>query len=156
MHYAAQGETVVELGVAEGGSAAELRSVMSPTGNLYLVDPYERAPLRPSMARRVARATVGRVRGGHVHWIRQRSDEAALSWVREIDFLFIDADHSYDRAKQDWEAWTPFVRPGGYVALHDSVVFEGGGQMRSQVRSVCFRTSAEGRLNGRLSTKLIR
>ena len=125
MRYGAGAETIVELGVAEGGSAAELRSVMSPHGRMYLVDPYERGRLGVSMARIVARRTVGAVRRGKVTWIRKRSDEGIGGWGRGIDFLFIDADHSYERAASDWRLWAPFVRPGGYVAMHDSAVFPG-------------------------------
>jgi glycosyltransferase involved in cell wall biosynthesis len=124
--FAADARTVVELGVAEGGSAAELRSVMAVDGHLHLVDPYEPGQLRISMPRIVARRTVGRVRNGRVTWIRSRSDEAISGWGSPIDFLFIDADHSYERASSDWRLWTPYVVPGGHVALHDSVVFPGG------------------------------
>ena len=125
MRYAADAGIVVELGVAEGGSAAELKSVMSPSGLLCLVDPYEPGRLRISMARIAARRTVRGVDGGRVTWVRARSDEAVNVWDQQIDFLFIDADHSYERARSDWTLWTPFVRSGGYVALHDSVVFPG-------------------------------
>jgi predicted O-methyltransferase YrrM len=126
MRACAGARTVVELGVAEGGSAAELRSVMSPEGHLYLVDPYEPGRLRMSMALMVARRTVGDVRGARASWLRSRSDEAVRSWAEPIDFLFIDADHSYERASADWHLWTPFVSPRGHVAMHDSVVFAGG------------------------------
>jgi GT2 family glycosyltransferase/predicted O-methyltransferase YrrM len=126
MRYGTGAETLVELGVAEGGSAVELRSVMSSTGRLYLVDPYEPGRLGVSLARIVARRTVDSVRRGTVSWIRLRSDQAARDWDRQIDFLFIDADHSYERAASDWRLWSPFVPVGGHVALHDSVVFEGG------------------------------
>jgi predicted O-methyltransferase YrrM len=36
-----------------------------------------------------------------------------------IDFLFIDGDHTYDGVKADFEMYSPLVRPGGLVALHD-------------------------------------
>lgn len=36
-----------------------------------------------------------------------------------LDFVFIDADHSYDGALADINAWTPKVRKGGMVAGHD-------------------------------------
>ena len=126
MRYAAGARTVVELGVSEGGSAAELRSVMSPAGRLYLVDPYKRGRLGVAMARIVARRLVKAIHRARVTWLRRCSDEAARGWRRPIDFLFIDADHSYERAASDWRTWAPFVRPGGHVALHDSVVFAGG------------------------------
>jgi predicted O-methyltransferase YrrM len=126
MRYAAGAETVIELGVAEGASAAELRSVMSATGRLYLIDPYEAGTLSVNMARIVARRTVAKVDRGDVRWLKLSSGEAAKGWDLGIDFLFIDADHSYERARDDWEQWTPHVRIGGCVALHDSAVFAGG------------------------------
>jgi len=36
-----------------------------------------------------------------------------------VDFLWIDADHSYAGVKQDMEMYAPLVRPGGLIALHD-------------------------------------
>lgn len=38
---------------------------------------------------------------------------------RELDFLFIDGDHSYEGVKQDFEMYSPFVKQGGIVAFHD-------------------------------------
>lgn len=37
-----------------------------------------------------------------------------------IDFLFIDADHTYEAVKQDFEMYAPMVRKGGIIALHDA------------------------------------
>jgi hypothetical protein len=28
--------------------------------------------------------------------------------------------------ERDWKDWSPFVRPGGVVLLHDACLFEGG------------------------------
>jgi cephalosporin hydroxylase len=36
-----------------------------------------------------------------------------------VDFLFIDAEHTYDGVKSDFEMYKHFVRPGGYVGFHD-------------------------------------
>ncbi len=124
--HAKDAETLVELGVAEGGSARELREVMAPHGNLLLVDPYEPGRLGVSFTLIVARRVVGSVDNGVVHWLRQLSYEAAASWDRPIDFLFIDGDHSFDAVSRDWEEWTRFVPVGGHVALHDARVFPGG------------------------------
>jgi len=35
------------------------------------------------------------------------------------DFIFIDADHSYDSVMADLHAWTPKLRVGGTLAGHD-------------------------------------
>ena len=36
-----------------------------------------------------------------------------------LDFVFIDADHSYEGVKNDIAAWSPKVRNGGCVIGHD-------------------------------------
>jgi predicted O-methyltransferase YrrM len=36
-----------------------------------------------------------------------------------LDFVFIDADHSYEGCKADIEAWFPKVKPGGLLSGHD-------------------------------------
>ena len=52
---------------------------------------------------------------------------------RELDALFIDGDHTYEGAKDDFENYSPHVRPGGLVLLHD--IYEGvdGGDPTVQV-----------------------
>ncbi len=113
---------IVELGVAEGASAYELRRVMAPDATLYLVDPYHLGhAFGRSAAESVARRLVRSVERGNVVWLRQTSLEAVKAWEREIDFLFIDADHAYQAVRRDWADWAPFVRRGGVVALHDAV-----------------------------------
>ena len=37
-----------------------------------------------------------------------------------IDFLHIDGDHTYEGVKLDWELYSPKVRPGGYITVHDT------------------------------------
>jgi hypothetical protein len=36
-----------------------------------------------------------------------------------VDFVFIDADHSYEGCKRDLEVWFPKIRPGGWICGHD-------------------------------------
>lgn len=36
-----------------------------------------------------------------------------------IDFIFIDADHSYEGCRADIEAWLPKVKPAGFLFGHD-------------------------------------
>ena len=44
-----------------------------------------------------------------------------------MDFVYIDADHSYEGARRDIAAWGRKVRRGGMVAGHDYYVFPGSG-----------------------------
>lgn len=117
--WAKNRRVVVEVGVAEGGSAAEIREVMHPEGQMYLVDPYHLSGTF-RFTQRVARRAVDSVDRGRVTWIEDFSLPAAERWDHPIDFLFIDGDHSVEGARRDWDAWSRWVVTGGLVALHDA------------------------------------
>lgn len=53
------------------------------------------------------------------HYDSRGSDEAVKDWTGQIDVLFIDADHSYEGCLADWNNFSPFVKPGGWVVFHD-------------------------------------
>jgi uncharacterized Rossmann fold enzyme len=36
-----------------------------------------------------------------------------------LDFVFIDADHSYECCLEDIKAWLPKIKPGGFISGHD-------------------------------------
>jgi len=42
----------------------------------------------------------------------------------DIDMLHIDGGHDYQTCKDDFEAWSPFVMPGGVVLFHDVISHE--------------------------------
>ena len=53
---------------------------------------------------------------------RRLSVEAAADFAdQSLDFVFIDARHTYDAASQDLAAWWPKVKPGGLIAGHEYV-----------------------------------
>jgi predicted O-methyltransferase YrrM len=119
--HARGARTVVEIGVAEGGSAWHARRVMDPAGRLVLIDTF---PTRfgVNLSSVIARRLVAREGTASVEWRHERSDTAIGSFDGEIDFLLIDGDHDYEPVKRDWEDWTPRVAPGGVVALHDALL----------------------------------
>ena len=55
-----------------------------------------------------------------VQIMRMRTTDAAKQ-VEDgsLDFVFIDADHTYEGCKSDIEAWEPKVRKGGIISGHD-------------------------------------
>jgi predicted O-methyltransferase YrrM len=119
--WAAGARTVVEIGVAEGGSAWHARKVMDPQGTLVLIDTYPKR-FGLNLSSIIARRLVGREPRGAVVWRHERSDVAVKDWSAPIDFLLIDGDHAYEAARRDWEDWSPHMAPDGVVAFHDAVV----------------------------------
>ena len=50
----------------------------------------------------------------------ERTDEAYKHFKNDsLDFIFIDADHSYKSVKKDIELWTPKVKTTGMIFGHD-------------------------------------
>ncbi len=61
-----------------------------------------------------------------VYIIRQCSVDAAKQIDdNSLDFVFIDAGHSYQAVTQDIRAWLPKVKPGGWVCGHDYIKYDG-------------------------------
>lgn len=128
LRQAAAGQTcIVEIGVAEGASAAALRSTMALDGTLYLIDPFHLSRWKPiNGMKRTARRAVGAVPRGRVVWIEKFSDDAIPGWSTPIDLLFVDGDHQEEAVARDWKNWSQFVVAGGLVVFHDARAFEGG------------------------------
>ena len=54
--------------------------------------------------------------------IREFSVKAAKFFPDEtFDFVYIDADHTYEAVTQDLDAWFPKVKVGGVIAGHDYI-----------------------------------
>ena len=62
----------------------------------------------------------------HVEVHRAPSREVAVGWSRPIRLLWIDGDHTYDGAKEDFDLFSPYLADGAIVAFHDTLhEFEG-------------------------------
>ena len=89
-----------------------------------------------------------------------RSDVAARNWATPLGLVFIDGGHAYDTVLTDYQCWAPFIRPGGFLLIHD--IFEDpaqGGQApfhvyRAAMDSGDFRALPMTRTLGVLQRKL--
>jgi predicted O-methyltransferase YrrM len=127
MRYVGNFTTVVEIGVAEGASAAGLREAMPPEGTLYLVDPFHLSRLASlNFLKRAAHRAVRSAGSARPVWIEAFSYDAVRDWNLRIDFLLIDGDHREEGVERDWKDWSPFVAPDGVVAFHDARQFPSG------------------------------
>lgn len=61
------------------------------------------------------------------YWIIVNTTDSAANLVQyELDFVFVDADHSYESVKNDMCNWWPKIRSGGILCGHDYDPREGG------------------------------
>lgn len=77
------------------------------------------------MPKWVAHKYVGLVPNGTVTWLHDFSFNVIRTRPsqKQIDFLFIDGDHSETGGRTGWNEWSPYIKPGGFVAFHDARPF---------------------------------
>ena len=109
----------VEVGALHGQSArylaAALRRNLVPSMHARL-DVVEL-----SDNREILRANLADVAGtiGDIHSPCFSLQAATMYDAASLDFVFLDADHSYEGVSADIAAWTPKVKRGGIIAGHD-------------------------------------
>jgi hypothetical protein len=55
----------------------------------------------------------------HYTQIKGDSREVAKSWNQELDWIYIDGDHTYEGCLADIAAWSPFLKFGGLMVFDD-------------------------------------
>jgi len=117
-------KTIVEIGSASGGTLflfthvtcpERIISVDLPSGTFGGGYPFWKIPLFKSLAKK---NVIELVRADS-HRVETLSKIRILLKDKEVDFLFIDGDHTYQGVKQDFQMYSPLVRKGGIVAFHD-------------------------------------
>lgn len=133
--------SVVELGSYLGRSTSFLAAGAKETGRgpVHAVDHFKGSPEHQhgqQFASKVLenegtllhqfRANLRRVGlDDLVNVIVASTSEAAAQWSGPIRLLFIDSDHSYEAAANDFRLWSSFIVPGGIVCFHDIGVWPG-------------------------------
>ena len=117
--------TALEVGVYEGKYATHLLE-MCPQISITLVDAWDGAGVSNSYDTEAVYSKVLGIQEKYgtrrVRIVREQSPEASLNSQianQQFDFIYIDADHSYDAVVKDIHAWWPKVRIGGVLAGHD-------------------------------------
>lgn len=118
-----------EIGVYDGSHAWSLLLKL-PMKKLYLIDPYlpysgnppERHRSRVWLLRAKRRAGIiaNSKFPGKCQFIYKKSNVAVKQFEDNyLDFVYIDANHSYKSVREDIRIWHEKVRIGGIIGGHD-------------------------------------
>ena len=124
-----------EIGVWRGAYSAQF-CLANPALEMLCVDPWAsyqgwldtKNAMEPEIASafiaQAYRDACARLTGLNCTIRRQFSVEAAAEVADDsLQFVYIDANHSYDAVLEDLAAWSPKVQPGGIIAGHDYRIF---------------------------------
>lgn len=107
-------KVIVEIGIKEGGNLKVLSMMLPEDGLAVGIDPRKEIPWKmdDSLCKVVHIA-------GSSHENETIQKLKDLLAGRMIDVLFIDGDHSYEGMLADYKDYSPLVRDGGVIAIHD-------------------------------------
>jgi predicted O-methyltransferase YrrM len=116
----------VEIGCLDGYSSA----VILDASELHLtsIDPFVPDSMEPSLI-----GSRERYMCNIAPWnlrntlIVGYSHQVVHHWQDNIDFLFIDGNHEYGEVMRDYNDWTPRLKQGGILAIHDARMMREGG-----------------------------
>ncbi len=118
----------IEIGVAFGINAKSILETLN-IGKLFLVDPYLPYSENDSFVTKYADA-LPKVKellyrfGNKPIFINKTSRDALNDIPNNLDFVYIDGNHSYSSVKEDIQFYYPKIKKGGVLGGHDfNIVF---------------------------------
>ena len=127
---------ICEIGVADGVNFFGLLETAQPT-LIYGIDTWNRYSLPPQPAERayqkMTQYEYDQVKQSQYNRIKQKEEISHnIKIIKDcssnvsskfpdsfFDYIYIDADHSYEAVKTDIESWWPKVKTNGILAGHD-------------------------------------
>ena len=121
----------LEIATNYGGTLFLLCTLSPPGAKIISVD-LPSGPFGGGYPRRKAPLFRRFVRGGQqLHLIR--ADSHSLETKKrvlqildgeQLDYLFLDGDHTYGGVQSDFQMYAPLVRSGGIIAFHDITTYK--------------------------------
>ena len=117
----------VEVGTFEGYNSLGICRFI-PIKRLYCIDPYKKyhcvvgdymEQFSQAQWERFYREAQERLRDFPVEFIHESSVEGAEKVPNELDFVYLDGDHSVGGVFNDLKTWYPKVKSGGKIGGHD-------------------------------------
>jgi predicted O-methyltransferase YrrM len=121
--YSKDAQKCVEIGVYEGVNTVIIAEQLSSGGLLYAIDPFFKGKLGFCYHEKIAKNLLVKNKlSNNVNLIKKLSFDASEEIPDDIDFMFVDGDHSIEGIKKDWELYAIKIKPDGFIALHDTSI----------------------------------
>lgn len=121
-----QPKAVMEIGTAKGGALYLWLQAAHPDATVISLDlpdgefgggyPACRIPFYQHFAGKQQNLQLIR---GDSHSLTSLEEVNKALGNQQLDFLYIDGDHTYEGVKKDFELYSGLVRKGGLIGLHD-------------------------------------
>ncbi len=113
---------VAEIGVLRGDFSSQILELTKPE-HLFLIDCWDLCDFFEAGLSDYQLVVSKFDNNPKVSIIKNTSSEAAKNFPDNyFDWVYIDANHSYDAVKNDLETWFPKVKNGGFISGHDYFV----------------------------------
>lgn len=111
---------IVEVGVFEGFTTRVLVQRSDPGAIVYGVDLFPAGRFGVCWGELIARGhNKQHLVSGKLKLVRSLSTRVGDKVPDQVDYVFIDGDHSLQGIAEDWAFWSDRLAGGGVVALHD-------------------------------------
>jgi predicted O-methyltransferase YrrM len=126
---------IVEIGTGKGGTLYMWLKIADPYATVVSLD----LKIQDDAKR------IEKFKRKHQHVIFLEKDSQKLHTRKivqklfgsqKIDLLFIDADHSYNGVKKDWQLYSPLVKKGGVIIFHDITYKNHVGKLWNEIKTI--------------------
>ncbi len=125
-YYVQNARSIAEIGVFEGFNTREFALHSPKNAIIYAIDPFLKGFFGFSYGKFIAKK----------EWEKYKVSEKikiieGLSWdveylIPQLDFIFIDGDHSFEGVKKDFDVYSKKLSQRGIIAFHDARIFSNG------------------------------
>lgn len=125
--YIKNASTIVEIGVFEGYNTREFALHSNDEAIVYAIDPFFKGSLGFNYGKIMAKKEWRDKKiANKIKIIEGFSWDVTNKIPDNIDFIFIDGDHSFEGVKKDFDLYASKLSSNGIIALHDARIFENG------------------------------
>lgn len=111
--------TILEIGAGWGGTLYVWSRLIESANTIISIDIDYRGkiPLIKSLGDLTDKDIICIEGSSHNNQVKDKTEH--LTRDKNIDFLYIDGDHSYESVKKDFDTYSSMVADGGIIGLHD-------------------------------------